>query len=724
MMNTIQLKVQDGIAQLIFDMEGEKVNKLSTPVMRELETHLDALGTRDDVKALVFQSAKESIFIAGADIHEIADIQKREDAMKKAGMGQQIMNKIEDLPFPTIAFINGAAMGGGLELALSCDFRIAVIGAKTKLGLPETQLGIIPGFGGTYRLPRLVGLVQAAKMILSGKPVDAKKAAKIKLVDAAYPQEFLQDWGMRFVQQLVTQPQRTATLKKKRAEKKFAQAFSEDFFLGRGMVIKALRKNVLSKTAGHYPAHGAAIRVLQKAAGATRTRALKIELEAFGDLAPSPQCKNLVALFFAQEKAKKQHRMPHGAVTELASAAVLGAGVMGGKIAWLFSKKGIPVVMKDIAWDAVQKGYAEAKSVYNTLVKIKKADARDVSLGMNKISGVVDYAAIGKPTLVVEAVVENVKIKQQVLAELETYVSSDTLIVSNTSALSIDELASSLKNPQRFCGMHFFNPAHRMPLVEIIAGTHASETTIARAVHAAKTLGKTPIVVKNCPGFLVNRLLMPYLNEAVKLLEEGRSVTIIDAAFKNWGMPMGPLRLLDEIGIDVGHKVAHTLNEAYGERMNTGALFSKLTEYNAAHADNPLLGKKSGSGFYVYDKAVKPNPRITVMIAKLLRKSSKGVSFEDVLQRPLFMMINEAARALEESVVQSAWELDLALIMGTGFPPFRGGLLTWADAKGAKTIYENLQGLQARYGSRFEPAPLIERLAKEGLSFYQAYPGL
>ena len=724
MMDTITLTVQDSIAQLTFDMPGEKVNKLSTPVMQELNTHLDALGVRGDIRALVFQSAKDSIFIAGADINEIADINSREDAMAKASMGQDIMNKIEDLPYPTFAFVNGAAMGGGLELALACDMRIAGIGKKTKLALPETQLGIIPGFGGTYRLPRVVGLVQAAKMILSGSPVNAEKAAKIKLVDAAYPQEFVQEWGMRLVRQTIAQPGGTVRIKKNRAKKKFPQKLAEDFFFGRIMVIKALKKNTDQKTKGRYPALSAAIRVLRKTAGVSRTRALKTEVEEFADIASSSVCKNLVALFFAQEKAKKQHRVPSNEAVSLRSAAVLGAGVMGGKIAWLFSKKGIPVVMKDVQWVAVQKGYQEAKGVYDTLVKIKKASGRDVYLGMNRISGAVDYAALGSPSLVIEAVVEKMEIKKQVLAEIEAYVDADTIIASNTSALSIDELALALKKPERFCGMHFFNPAHRMPLVEIIAGKYASQTSIARTVQAAKTLGKTPIVVKSCPGFLVNRLLMPYINEAVKLCEEKNSIHDIDVAFKDWGMPMGPLRLLDEIGIDVGYEVAETLNDAYGERMSTGMLFSKLKAQDDMHAGSALLGKKSGAGFYVYEKKVHVNPRMRALSADIAtKKSGSKASHEDILHRPLLTMLNEAARALEENVVKSSWELDLALIMGTGFPPFRGGLLRWADSLGADTILTRLNRFRDLHGMRFEPAPLIAQLAQEESSFYKAYPG-
>lgn len=719
MMDSITLKIHDTAAQLTFDMPGEKVNKLSTSVMRELNTHLDSLAGRTDIRAVVFQSAKDSIFIAGADINEIADINSREDAIEKAGMGQRIMNKIEDLPFATFAFINGAAMGGGLELALACDVRIAGISEKTKLALPETQLGIIPGFGGTYRLPRVVGLMKAAEMILSGSPVDAVKAAKIKLVDAAYPLEFLHEWGMRFVAETIAQPHGVDHIKKRRMRKKISRKILEESLIGRAVVIKTLQRNIARKAKGKYPALSAAVRVLRKTAGVSRARGLRIEVEEFANAARSDVCKNLTTLYFAREKAKKQHHVPPNAAVPLRSAAVLGAGIMGGKIAWLFSKKGIPVVMKDIQWPAVQKGYEEAKGVYDTLVKIRKASDRDVSLGMNRISGAVDYSAVGRPELVIEAIVENMKAKKQVLAEIEAHVAADTVIASNTSALSIDELALALKKPERFCGMHFFNPAHRMPLVEVIAGKHASQTAIARTVQAAKTLGKTPIVVKNCPGFLVNRLLMPYINEAVKLCEEKIGIDTIDAVLKNWGMPMGPLRLLDEIGIDVGYEVAQTLNDAYGERMSTGMLFSKLEIRN-----NIMLGRKSGTGFYVYEKKVHVNPRMRNLLAEIPTKRGGKVSNEDILHRPLLIMLNEAARALKERVVQSAWELDLALIMGTGFPPFRGGLLKWADSLGADTIHTALNRLSDNHGMRFEPAELITQLAEEKSNFYKEYPGL
>jgi 3-hydroxyacyl-CoA dehydrogenase/enoyl-CoA hydratase/3-hydroxybutyryl-CoA epimerase len=448
---------------------------------------------------------------------------------------------------------------------------------------------------------------------------------------------------------------------------------------------------------------------------------MRTERDRFGELATTREAKNLIGLYFASEKAKKHEILKtEGEPRALETAAVLGAGVMGGKIAWLFTQADMPVAMKDIAADALQKGFSEARDIYSQLQKRGKYDERVVNLKMHHLSGTLDYEAIGDPDVVVEAVVENLDVKKKVLAEVEARVRANTLIVSNTSSLSITEMASSLEHPERFAGMHFFNPPNRMPLVEVISGEKTDYGVLRDVGKLALTLGKTPVFVSNRPGFLVNRLLMPYLNEAVIMAEEGHDYTKIDRLVADFGMPMGPFTLLDEIGIDVGHEVAQVLREAYGERMETGGVFEEV----AGRKD--LLGKKSGKGFFVYgggtkkgNKGGEVNPEMREIVKKHQTRTPTRLSDEDIVHRPLLAMMNEAARALDEGSVGSAWELDLALIMGTGFPPFRGGLLKYGDALGLATVRDRLSEYAQRFGSRFEPAPLIARSAEEGRGFYE-----
>jgi 3-hydroxyacyl-CoA dehydrogenase/enoyl-CoA hydratase/3-hydroxybutyryl-CoA epimerase len=661
------------------------------------------------------------MFIAGANVNEIAGLTDPDDARTKAGEGQELFNRLEDLPMPTVALIDGACLGGGLELSLACDYRIATDNPRTKLGLPETSLGIIPGFGGTYRLPKVVGLSQALQMILTAKPIDGKKAAKVGLVDAYYPVAFAEDWTRSFIAGLGGRKRRRT---RPGSRKRPLGLRLLEGPLGRPFLFRGARSDVQKKTGGKYPAQPAAIEVVRKNYGASRTRAMRTERDRFGTLATTPEAMNLIGLYFASEKAKKHPILKtEGTPRKLRTAAVLGAGVMGGKIAWLFTQADMPVAMKDIAADALQKGFSEARDIYRQLQNRGKYDERMVNLKMHHLSGTLDYEAIGDPDIVIEAVVENLEVKKKVLAEVEARVREDTIIVSNTSSLSITEMAGALEHPERFAGMHFFNPPNRMPLVEVISGEKTDYGVLRDVGTLALTLGKTPVFVSNRPGFLVNRLLMPYLNEAVIMAEEGHDYPKIDRLVADFGMPMGPFTLLDEIGIDVGHEVAQVLRAAYGERMETGGVFEEV----AGRPD--LLGKKSGKGFFIYGgarkkgkkgaKAPEVNPEMRQIVKKHQTRTATRLSDEEMVHRPLLAMTNEAARALEEESVGSAWELDLALIMGTGFPPFRGGLLRYADSLGVATLRDRLADCAARFGSRFEPAPLISRYAEEGRGFYE-----
>lgn len=714
----------DGIAELRFDTPDARVNTFGRQALQELGERLGEIeeavrGGR--VKGVVFTSAKPDNFIAGADINVIGQLDSEEQAREAGTYGQDLFDRVQDLPVPTLAAINGSCVGGGLELALACDYRSAADSPKTQIGLPETQLGIIPGWGGTFRLPRIAGWEQATKMILAGSTVDADRALRYGIVDAVYPAAFFGEWTRKLFADLVAGKPAVARARSKATKRR--RWLVERTGIGKALLFRTAKKQTLARVGTHYPAPLAALRVLAKTkrgklrSRAARRRAMRVENRAFGALAYSPVCKNLTQIFFAREAAKKQAVLTDAAADyRVDQAAVLGAGVMGGRIAWLLAGRHVNVVMKDINWDAVAGGYQSASQAFARQQKRRKIDARQFNLGMNRIHGAVDYRSIGAPSLTIEAVVERIEVKQAVLAELEPLLSDDAIIASNTSALSIDQMAAALRRPERFVGMHFFNPVDRMPLVEVVQGAKTAPEVVGNITKLALRLGKTPVVVKDSPGFLVNRILLPYLNEAAVMLADKVDVVTVDRQYTDFGLPMGPYTLLDEVGIDVGSHVAKTLHSAFGDRVATAPFLDALTDRK------DLLGKKGGAGFYLYQRGRKraTNPAMSALIAAQRPAGASTPSRSDILDRGLLSMVNEAARTLSEGVVGSAQELDLAMIMGTGFPPFRGGLLRWADSVGIAQVVARLRELAERYGKRFDPAPLLVELADRNGVFYSA----
>lgn len=717
---------QSKVAWLTFDYPGEKVNKFSAHVMTELNEVLDQIDADKNIQCLVVRSAKTGVFIAGADVKEIMDILQDAEASEISSMikkvisnGVSTFNKLENLHCPSIAVIDGACMGGGLEMALACTYRVATDDPKTSLALPEVNLGIIPGWGGTQRLPRLIGLMQALPMILAGKKMDGKKSFKMKLVDALIPREFMDERLADFIKQVLTREGK-AKLLQARQPKGFAvklqKALLENNPLGRNYVFSKAEEGVIKQTAGKYPAPLAAIDVLRKTYNGSLKAGLVNETDTFVDLTTrhTDICKNLVNLFFTMEGLKKDSQVVVDSVPKSVEVAgVLGAGVMGGGIGWLFSYKDIPVRMKDITWDAVAKGYEAANDVYGQLKKRRRLKEGEVNLKMHKITGTVDYSGFEGADIVVEAIVENMEIKKSVLQELEKHISSETLIASNTSALSITEMQSVLKHPERFVGMHFFNPVNRMPLVEIIPGEKTSPETVKSLVEITKKLGKTAIVVGDCAGFLVNRILIPSMNEGLSMLEEGVDIERIDRAITDFGMPMGPFVLADEVGIDVAYKVAKILEEAYGSRMTAPKFVGEMVE-------RKLWGKKVGKGFYIHEG--KNKRVINPQIAEILKTSSDMHAVLDsqlMVDRFVLVMLNEACRCLDEKIIENPAYLDMAMITGTGFPPFRGGLLRYADSVGLSKVVSRMHELSAKYGERFKPVDLLTTMAAEGRRFYQ-----
>ena len=703
-MSAFTVTLVDGIATLVFDLPGEKVNKFTAAVMDELDGLIAGFERRDDLKTIVITSGKPDMFIAGADISEIKELTTVEQALAKARRGQDVFERIARLAatkqIPIVAVIDGPCLGGGMELALACTHRVVTDADKTKLGLPEVTLGIIPGWGGTQRLPRLIGLPGSLDLILSGRQVAGVKAFKMGLADACIARAFLSDELPKFLARL-TSFQRVPLARSVRMMA--APGF-------RSLVLRAARKEVMRKTHGLMPAPLGALEVLGRTAAMSMAHGLACEAEVFSRLAVTSECHNLVDAFFANEDVKKSGGRPAHPV---AAAGVLGAGIMGGGIAWAFAAAGIPVRMKDLKWEAVAKGLQQAATYDAALMKLRKLTPGEHSLRMHRITGTLDFTAFDRLDLVVEAVVEDLAFKRAVLAGCEKFVRPDCVLATNTSSLSVADMATALAHPERFVGMHFFNPVSRMPLVEIIAGPASSPQAIQLAAATARALGKSVVVVRDCPGFLVNRILLPYLNEAARTVEDGAGIDQVERVISDFGMPMGPFTLTDEVGIDVGYKVAKILHHGYGDRHAVADLLTCM------HEELHLKGTKGGRGFYIHEgRHALLNPEIATAVTRLQElqhRTPHAISDDEVRDRCLLTMVNESARCVEEGVVAKASHLDLAMLMGTGFPPSRGGPLHYAQSIGLPTVVERLKRLEGAHGSRFAPAALLVEHARSGV---------
>jgi len=697
---------KDGIAILTFDLPGEKVNKLTTPVMEKFKALLDELGARMEIKALVFRSGKDESFIVGADIAEIRGITDAETGERLARTGQAVLNKLESLPFPTVAAIHGPCMGGGMELALACTYRIISNDQRTALALPEVKLGIMPGFGGTQRLPRLVGLANALDMILTGKSVYARKARKIGLADEVTYKEILVQRALVMAKAAIGKPKKTAV----RAKRPLIIKMLEGNPLTRPLIYRTAYRNVLKETHGNYPAPLAALESIRYGVAHQGEAGYLQEAKLLGRLAPTEVSKNLISVFYLNEMLRKD---PHPSSLPVTRAGVLGAGVMGGGIAQLFAERGITVRVKDINSRAIGAGLKEAWDIFNKRAKKGVLTAIQARDGFDRITGTTDYSGFGKADVAVEAVVENMDIKKAVLRDFEAVAGESALFASNTSSLSITEMATASNHPEKVIGMHFFNPVEKMPLIEIVRGAKTSEETVAAIATLSRKIGKLPVVVNNGPGFLVNRILMPYLGEAVALLEQGGKIDEIDRALLQFGMPMGAFILLDEIGIDIAHKVSEILYRGLGARVKPSPLLGAL--YREGY-----YGKKNGKGFYRYQgrKRGECNSSLYSMIPAGQGSNNK-IGTEEIIDRTVLLMIKESALCLEEKIIDKPDLLDAALIFGIGFPPFRGGLLRYADKTGIKVIVEKLGGYAKKHGDRFTPPSLLIEMAITGKTFYR-----
>lgn len=717
MNHAFTLRIVHGIGRLIFDLPGEKVNKFTGEVVEELEKLIDSLKNNTEIKILVIESAKKNIFIAGADIKEIVAIKKQSIAEKLAKRGQDVFNKLEDLPFPTVAVIDGACLGGGTEFSLACTFRVATDNDKVAIGLPEVNLGILPGWGGTQRLPKLIGLTKSLSIILTGKPFDGRKAYALKVVDALIPQEFKEEKLAQFLETIANDSEREKIFKRRKL-KGLLEIALEKNPLGRAFLFYKAKKDVWKKTKGVYPAPLKIVELLQESFASPLHEGLKKERDFFSHLAITDISKNLIQLFFIGEALKKDAGEKEKIEPKpIYSAGVLGAGIMGGGIGWAFSNAHIPIRMKDIALEPLRKAYATTAGIYQKAGEHKPVPKNEIRIKMHKLSSTLDYTGFRQHDIVIEAIIEDMEIKKQAFRELENNVRENTIIASNTSTLSIHEMSSVLKNPDRFIGMHFFNPVNRMPLVEIIPGKNTSGQTIATTIALARRLKKTPLVVKDSPGFLVNRILIPYMIEATLMAQEGIDIERIDAIMEGFGMPMGPFILADEIGLDVCYKVCRIL----AGRLNLDTHHIELLKLMIEK--QKLLGKKSGAGFYIHNSKEKYFNKDVVKLVHEVQESYNisplQIRDKDILDRMVFRLINESGQCLEEAIIERPYYLDMALVMGTGFPPFRGGILRYVDSLGIESVMHTFHYLQERYGERFKPCMLLEDMKRNNRKFYE-----
>ncbi|HEX3816784.1 MAG TPA: 3-hydroxyacyl-CoA dehydrogenase NAD-binding domain-containing protein [Chthoniobacterales bacterium] len=660
----------DGVCMLTFDRPDSGANIFDAAALRDLSAHLDFLE-ESEAEGVIVTSAKKSIFVAGADLQTLLRQAQNGEMRAFIAEGQRIFNRFAALKIPTVAAIHGACAGGGYEITLACDYRIASDAPATRIGLPETTLGLVPAWGGATRLPRLIGPEKATEVILKGKLYPAQEALQLGLVDEVVAQEKLLGAAR-------------AKLKGGKAEAQKPDALSAS--------IEAPKSQ--------NPAPARAVEIINQSLTSSLDESLERELDAIVELGETESTRNLIRNFFLAEKYKKgAGKTPNEKITH---AAVIGAGVMGSGIAQWLSARGVSVILRDVNTDVVSAGLAKIEKTYGEAVKRGIMSDEKAKEGRARVVASADPGPMRDVQIVIEAASEKMEIKREIFRDLDVKIDDTDILATNTSALSISTLASETKHPARVIGLHFFNPVSRMKLVEVVIGEQTSDETKARALAFARQVGKLPVVVKDSPGFLVNRVLFPYLLEAAELFENGLDAKAIGDALVDWGMPMGPLRLIDEIGVDITVDIAATLEKSLGARAATPAILQKMREAK-------MLGRKAGSGFYKYEGKTQSSNE------SLQEWRGRGASEQDLAQRLIFLMVNEAARCLEEKVVASPEDADYGMILGTGFAPLRGGPLRFADHYGiAKMVAE-----AEERGGKYEPCALLRQHAQNQTKFYE-----
>jgi 3-hydroxyacyl-CoA dehydrogenase/enoyl-CoA hydratase/3-hydroxybutyryl-CoA epimerase/3-hydroxyacyl-CoA dehydrogenase/enoyl-CoA hydratase/3-hydroxybutyryl-CoA epimerase/enoyl-CoA isomerase len=705
----LRLEILDGnIGLIVFDLPNSRANTLGQAVLAEFEKLVSQLEGRKDLRGLILRSGKPGMFVAGADLRELGAA-RNEPALAKTATkrGLDLFWRIESLPFPTVAAIEGSCMGGGLELVLSMDYRIASTQPKTELGLPEVKVGLFPGWGGTQRLPRVVGPSLALEMICGGEPVNAQRAKAIGLVFDAVPSDKLLDEARR----LVEWSHQSGDWQEVRRRKRQPIGLTEEQHAFTFAVARAVTSD---KTKGQYPAPLAALEAVARGCNVPLEEGLKIETELFAPLLGSPVSRNLIAVFFMTQRLQKDPGVSDASVQPkpVNLVGVLGSGIMGAGIAGAHVRRGVPVMMLDTTPQLLEKGVAANLKVMQGRISIGRMTQEEAAAALGRLSTTLSLKAMADRDVVIEAVVENEETKVKIYRELEPLLRPEAILASNTSTISITRMARALTRPENFAGMHFFNPVDRMQLVEVIRGEKTGDPTVVTLVALAKRVGKTPIVVKDCPGFLVNRILFPYMNESLVLLEEGASPRVIDKAATAFGMPMGPITLNDLVGLDTALYAGGVVNMAFADRAKTSRILDELVAAGR-------LGQKSGAGFYSYARGGKgaDDPALAAVLAKC-RTGQREVSPEEITDRLFLPMLVEASRVLMEGIVRDPGDVDMGLILGIGFPPFRGGLLRWADSLGLGKVLEKLKAYE-KLGPRFHATEQMRRLAAEGKGFYR-----
>lgn len=696
----------DGILKVRVDRRDKSANALSKAMLEEFERLIAEIRRNVAVRGVMFLSGKSGSFIVGADVTEMKTMTGGAEAAELSKLGQRVFELLETMHVPTIALISGACLGGGLEFAMSCRYRIADDHVKTLLGLPEVKLGLIPGWGGTVRLPKLVGLVEALPMILTGRMLSGRQARSKGLVHDMVPIEALPFVGEDLLRTVIKLG--TARGIFKRPKRSLIARLTESFPPLRNFAFRKAEGAVRHETKGNYPAPLAAIEALRTGFRQSPSIGFAAESAAIGRLADAPVTRECLRLFFLQEDAKKPAAIIEGAARPLTDAAVLGAGSMGAGIALLMAQKGIWTRLKDLKPEFLANGMSTARKLIQSDLKRKKVTSLQASDTLDRLRPTTDYSGFKQTDIVIEAIVESLPIKQQVFRALADATSSNTVLATNTSSLLVRDIAEGIPHPERIVGLHFFNPPHQMPLVEIIRTDQSSPAAIATAFALTQRLGKTAVIVKDCPGFLVNRLLAPYMNEAGWLLLEVADPLEIDRAAVAFGLPMGPLALTDLVGLDVAQHVATNLHAAYGERMLPAPLWAALKEI-AATEPNAAKSLLIGNG-----ATKKLNPAVRRAIDKVRQSGTFSIpggtpTREELTQRMIFPIINEAARCLEEGIVAKSEDIDLAMVFGTGFAPFRGGPMRYGESIGFAKIVETLEKL-ANGRPRLAPSDALKRL--------------
>jgi 3-hydroxyacyl-CoA dehydrogenase/enoyl-CoA hydratase/3-hydroxybutyryl-CoA epimerase len=701
---------QDGIAVITFDLPGEPVNTLNGAVRVEFEALI--IGLRDDpaVRAAVLISGKPDSFIAGADIEEFAALTTQSAAERLSFEGQEMLSRVETLAKPVVAAIHGACLGAGLELALACHYRIATDHSKTQLGLPEVQLGLIPGAGGTQRLPRLIGLRAGLDIILAGKSERGQKAYRLGLIDELVPHSILRATALAAADRLV----REGPLR--RALKGGIPGFLfERTAAGRRMVYRTAARQVQEKTGGHYPAPLAALEAVRIGMEHGITAGLAEEHRSFGELAVGDVSRKLVQIFFATGALKKDDGIPAGSAAprQVRRLGIVGAGFMGAGIAGTaVLNVEVDTRLKDAELTRVGQGIKAATAVLEQRLKRRRLTRPQFERLSALISGGTDYSGFARADLVIEAVFEDLELKRRVLAEVEAAGGPDTIFASNTSTIPIRDIAAHAVRPERVLGMHFFSPVEKMPLLEVIPTERTGPEAIITAVRFGRRMGKTVIVVADHPGFWVNRILSPYLNEAGLLVREGLPIELIDRTMTAWGFPVGPVALLDEVGLDVAQKAGGVMHLAFGDRLRPGETIGRMIETGR-------LGRKNGRGFYHYREGHKTGPDDSVYRLLGVRPVD-GADPTRVERRLVYAMLNEAAVAFADGVVRNARDGDIGALFGIGFPAFRGGPHRLIADLGAARVVEILHDLRDQHGSRFAPCESLIDMGRRGERYFPA----